>query len=258
MNVRALEARFASLSPRTLLAGFVLAAFALGLAMSVEAAWEPYPVERAATTTRLVESGELTYRVPLVDPATGEATGERLAMGEAGYLATLAPRAELAFSWSRAEGAPSAVHATLAAVARSGEGWTLEVPLGDASVRNAPRLELTAILDLAALDRAVAEASETKGRPGPLSWSIVALVKHGEESGPSRYAWPFRYDAPLYVLHAPKDARDDRVTTERIVTTTEAEGGLGGLAREPWRAALAGFGLAGTAFILARRPEAAA
>lgn len=238
---------------KRILAFASLAALALGILWSLEAATHVERTEQVRTLDAWSEQGKLTYEPLRADNST-------LPMGEPGYFTTEAPRVRLLFAWTMLDEEAERVTALgdlkliVQRDATAGRAaWTHTENVASATLAGPPAepLAMSGEIDLPGTE---ARIRETPGRdPAGAKWSLVATVRfasapeEAHAADASEFSFPISYTPPLYVLPDEAHAAMSKDHTQRETTTTETEGGLRALVERPVGVGLLLAGLAGLA-----------
>lgn len=220
------------------LALVALAALAVGLLWSLQAATSLETIEETRTRDPWGERAAFTY-APL--PADGSAA---LAMGEPGYFTTDAPRVRIGFEWRLQDAGAERVTALASMklvakhAAQAGKpAWAYEEPIASATHAGAASdaLAMSGEIDLPAI---AARLEQTSGRRAQdATWSVVASVRFASApnaahaADASEFALPLTYAPPLYAFAQPAPIGKDHA--QREVIAHEDRAGPEALVRAP-------------------------
>lgn len=239
-----------------------LAAFALGLLWTVEAATHVESVDQVRRVDPWAEKSAFTF-TPLAPDGTA------LAPDAPGYFTTDAPRLRVAHAWSLDDPTMERVSAmgTLALVVRGATGWTYEAALAEGTLAGAKgdALVMTGEIDLVATKDAILSSPGRKIEGA--EWAIVARIPFASAptaahaSDASEWRATISYTPPLYLLPSGGSAHETRDHAQTEVTRHETRAGLAALAQQPAAIALLAGGLLGLGYAIPRldpREEASA
>lgn len=216
-----------------------LAALALGLLWSVDAATHVESYDEVSRIDPWGERGVFTYEPILVD-----GSGTR-PMGEPGYFTSDAPTMRVAFAWALDDAAARRVTALgnlELRVGSEGSGraaWEHVEPLAQGQLDSNPgdALVLEGLVDLPGTQ---ARIEKSTGRDAAAAtWTLVANVRfesapiESHRSDASEFVLPIHYTPPLYSLPDEDAASFTKDHARSETTHRESSGGIRALAANP-------------------------